>query len=662
MTVPDGFIVEQDRTLSDAVSLSSCCPKFDLLAIVAGQRDLSVYRPLNFQKVFSAVIEQPVTCISWSSNGRIVIVGLADGTVLLLNVEDGSVLFRRERTEQSSSKAAKVTVLQWISLKAEGSDTPFTDIRADSAKFQGVASDFAAQYGGTTSVVRFLGSTELELLVVGYEDGVMDIYSSAYLLLKRVVFDKKFEPCQASFVGTTLHAISASGSVAQIRSIDCSPLVQSAKDLSMITLVSMNMRCAFDVLKVSFVHITKAWNEFLSLFYNIIEQFPAIAESNLSAETLQVGFLEVLASGVLSPALQLFVSQNIGTAALTRVQRSLDQISQNIALLQDTFVAPSLEMLSASARQLKSYMMWKSRAVVKHFSRTNAEALLQWVVQIESRVKDTGKAFQEAKSSFSLFLTWIGYLHQLLDNEDNIEEELHDKFADSLVASRLLGFLETYFEPDRQSLLDVFAVSELSSVTCIDNASSYNSIFAFFSSSFGDSLVDSFNQNLNFPLATIVSTSTLSVPQTGINSTLASVFFTVDAQGYACVIRFVSEGAFGCLIRLDDDAFVATFCDTYIDESLLVVSRNREDMETFVVSVLDCAACKFVPLKDMPISYARVLQSRCPPKKMEHARPISVTGMSCSAGRQLLSLVSEKRIILFSITTDVEEDGEEEEE
>ncbi|KAL4428023.1 hypothetical protein ABPG75_002112 [Micractinium tetrahymenae] len=77
-----------------AGALAAWNPTMDLLAL-ALEGQLAVHR-LNWQRLWWASPDAPVTALEWRPDGKQLAVGLEDGSVLLLNTEDGEVQQRRQ--------------------------------------------------------------------------------------------------------------------------------------------------------------------------------------------------------------------------------------------------------------------------------------------------------------------------------------------------------------------------------------------------------------------------------------------------------------------------------------------------------------------------------------------------------------------------------------
>ena len=70
----DGFIpsftmLHEKQMTSSEVVLASWCPTMDLLSILTDDNQLTVYR-LDFQRVWIACPETPITALAWRPDGE----------------------------------------------------------------------------------------------------------------------------------------------------------------------------------------------------------------------------------------------------------------------------------------------------------------------------------------------------------------------------------------------------------------------------------------------------------------------------------------------------------------------------------------------------------------------------------------------------------------
>ena len=108
------FTLLHDKNMLAPASASSWCPTMDLLALATTDGQLSLSRlEWNKQggerenKLWSTNPDAPVTSLGWRPDGKVLVSGHADGTVVLHHVEDGETL------HVSKPHARAVTSLHW---------------------------------------------------------------------------------------------------------------------------------------------------------------------------------------------------------------------------------------------------------------------------------------------------------------------------------------------------------------------------------------------------------------------------------------------------------------------------------------------------------------------------------------------------------------------
>lgn len=95
---PLHFAVHVDKAVMSSVKLASWSPKHEMLAVAFADRPLSLYR-LNWERLWTVSPEavppgSSVSALCWAPEGAVLAAGLSNGTVILLNVEDASVVHR----------------------------------------------------------------------------------------------------------------------------------------------------------------------------------------------------------------------------------------------------------------------------------------------------------------------------------------------------------------------------------------------------------------------------------------------------------------------------------------------------------------------------------------------------------------------------------------
>jgi hypothetical protein len=402
------FQVEQDRVLNEAATLACCCPKVDLIALVVGTAEVTVYR-LHFQRVFATTLPARVTCLCWASNGRILVAGCENGSMHMLNVEDGAVLF------SSTVSTHPITVLQWMAMPGP-SQTPAAAL----ARNSNPATEFAElrQHvpDGSSVVYRsqhFAMFGALQLLAVGDAGGTLALYAMGMLPLMKIKLDAAAVQ-QCVLVDRHLYVLSGSPTAASLHSLDMSSLLDNADYLLSTAMLVIRSQELADVLAKALGAIEHAWRGWLASFFALVGQYPQVAQQFLSEQTLLDAVTELLAVGRPSPAMQQFLGQNMSEAAIKRLLKSLESTVPELENLFDRFALKAVSQLSVGDTE-----------------------------GIAASLQDAKQGVRMLRDEFLVFLQWLTFQNLLLEGDASDDvKALAAKFADPQVLFKLLTFLE----------------------------------------------------------------------------------------------------------------------------------------------------------------------------------------------------------------------------
>ncbi|CAI7786978.1 unnamed protein product [Closterium sp. NIES-54] len=115
--MPASFTVVQEKSLASQACLAEWSGDKDLLALVCRDQHLLVFR-LNWQRLWAAISEVPVTALTWRPDGRAILTGHTDGSIVYRHVEGGDIIH-----QVSSFHSAPLSALSWSSLHISPSST-----------------------------------------------------------------------------------------------------------------------------------------------------------------------------------------------------------------------------------------------------------------------------------------------------------------------------------------------------------------------------------------------------------------------------------------------------------------------------------------------------------------------------------------------------------
>jgi hypothetical protein len=106
-TQKQSFTQLLDRGLAINVKLAQWCPTMDLLALLTADGHLHLHR-LNWQRLWWISPESSITSLAWRPDGKQLAVGLQDGSLLILNTEDGETVAQKPKLLDNP-----ITSLHW---------------------------------------------------------------------------------------------------------------------------------------------------------------------------------------------------------------------------------------------------------------------------------------------------------------------------------------------------------------------------------------------------------------------------------------------------------------------------------------------------------------------------------------------------------------------
>jgi hypothetical protein len=112
------FEVLGNKVSSGDVVNMEWCPTMDLVALVTSDSQLMVHRPNGWQRLFvHSGFDHPITCLSWRTDGQVLAVGHADGSITLFGVEEG------EQMGVVCEHSASLSTFCWVpAASADGRD------------------------------------------------------------------------------------------------------------------------------------------------------------------------------------------------------------------------------------------------------------------------------------------------------------------------------------------------------------------------------------------------------------------------------------------------------------------------------------------------------------------------------------------------------------
>ncbi len=120
----NSFALMLSKTCTENIKRFSWCSSMDLLMLCTVDDQVALHR-LNWQRLWAIQPDAPVHCIAWSSDGKMLAIGTADGNTCLVDGEHGDVTLKQALLPTHQH----ITALHWIDV----STTPSSNTHATSA-------------------------------------------------------------------------------------------------------------------------------------------------------------------------------------------------------------------------------------------------------------------------------------------------------------------------------------------------------------------------------------------------------------------------------------------------------------------------------------------------------------------------------------------------
>ncbi|GMH40882.1 hypothetical protein BSKO_08786 [Bryopsis sp. KO-2023] len=483
--------VHGDKAIPSPVLVASWSPKHEMLAVAFSNKPLSLYR-LNWERLWTVSLDtiphtSKVTALCWAPKGNVIAAGIADGTVILLNVEDASVvrkfkLNENERgAEEGESNPERVVALGFVQGLESGKqklESGFTSQGMDwisslldgrlQKLFEPLASKVPTKPLTVDEVYARFDKKHVSHRRMWPEDPKMlsvlvgsskrgNITISAFGLVEIAKLDTSYFTHRGSTVETFKVAITRDlcrliviQLVKRRRNADTGHLIAYVFDCSVIGVHSQEIRqltqrmskvsallqAAGDTLKKA----DQDWSQSFSSFRSKMR----LLSSGLSHEDTVDTLIVFLVSGSLSESMESFFKENLTEHGLKRLADELDQSIQLLnelmlefqnAVEQCLFIIGELIGLSRTYELLESGL---GISIRRKTERLQTE--MMWLFlkgeKFRNRVSKVGPGY---RLFFSFLLSAI---HQANDAQSFAEGALHPH------AIKIKEFLRTEFLND----------------------------------------------------------------------------------------------------------------------------------------------------------------------------------------------------------------------
>ena len=477
------FTLLHDKNMLAPASACSWCPSMDLLALATTDGQLSLSR-LEWNKqggarenrLWSVNPDSHVTALGWRPDGKVLVSGHADGTVVLHHVEDGHVL------HVSKTHTVAVTSLHWqCAPESDAVRSAFANQSA-AARFTLPPKSVAARVGGldagtsvsfaqsSTLVDHFDPPTRLTVLVSG--DAAGKIALSAFgvtplgeadlttvpgiglenllpasdaeaQVLKIVIQHATASPDLSRVLvgfGVVDTSEASGGSEDMASKITSShvavahvPLLAArSRELRDVAAHAAALAAANEATRELVTTCCASWKKARAGFSKAVATLAKRAREEQDAEgggmndatlteplnpSLEDRFVSLLAVGDVDAVLEQFLAHEFDASAARRVARAVDAAANEIHHTLVEKVGPAVETAMVRLAELRAYSRWRERMQITGLSEQALDAAVVSSERVSLSCAAAARIATETASKFRAFFVLVARAQRCIAGE-----------------------------------------------------------------------------------------------------------------------------------------------------------------------------------------------------------------------------------------------------
>eukprot|EP00887_Chlorella_sp_A99_P001987 scaffold18.g1987.t1 len=435
------FTVLVDRAALEGIALLCWNPTMDLLALATADGQLHVHR-LNWQRLWwTSSPEARITALDWRPDGKQLAAGLEDGSVMLLNTEDGEV----QRREALLPDA--VVALSWT--EAAGEAAPLGEDRTRRlfpprpAPVPPSGATLPEGYAtlGQRAVAHWPPEPlRLELLACASYSGELLLCTSGLFQLARVSLGQllgtpHLQCCQlmaaASLEAATVcwqataegRGGGGAGPRLHLATLDTRAVGRNSGRLHRLGLLAAEAAAALAGCHASCEAACREWEGAMQEWAAATQRLQADLDKFASSVPPQEQLLQLLATGALSPGMLQFLSVTLGEPGLKKLARMVDSAVRAVHSLLADRLQPALEELAFRLGELRGLALCRPWSTTLGLSAAAAGAAEQAALRLLVRAEALRRALVAVGAAYRAFCTWLFTLLRRL------QEGSHDALA-----------------------------------------------------------------------------------------------------------------------------------------------------------------------------------------------------------------------------------------
>ncbi|XP_074307631.1 anaphase-promoting complex subunit 4 [Silene latifolia] len=443
------FQLQFDKPAPSQIKLAEWNPEKDLLAMVTEDSKIILHR-FNWQRLWTISPGKPVSSLCWRPDGKIIAVGLEDGTISLHDVENGKLLrsikshnvpivclnwedadgrgqddeddyVYEDRTPRFFPPAPRVPrmpgVVSGDSTLMDNNEESFQDLLNTSHQQFNILCSADSEGGICFSIfgifaIGKINIHSLSLPIVGEEAAHRVLQASIYKIALSKDLCRMIIICSgelSKFSGEFNHGKLAGHRTKGLHCfvLDTSIFRRRKKELHQVAQQASNVEDLTEVIRASLSIMYKQWCDAMQMFHDKFHSLSTLIISNGLDSSPQEELLSLLGGARTSPPVHQFLVNSLGELGLKRVMKSVSSAGKELQLILLDHIQPAAEIIGFRMGELRGLSRWRARyggiGLDEKLMDNATEKVGMFIMQIVRFVQILSPVVQQ----FSNFFTWL---------------------------------------------------------------------------------------------------------------------------------------------------------------------------------------------------------------------------------------------------------------
>ncbi|CAN6450184.1 unnamed protein product [Victoria cruziana] len=463
-TIP--FQLQFDNPVASEIKIAEWNPEKDLLAMVTEESKIVLHR-FNWQRLWTTSLGKCITAICWRPDGKVLAIGLEDGSVSLHDVESGKFL------KQVKLHKAAIVCLKW-EIEDETGDLVGDKFRSifhyedRTSRFfppapripriSGVG-DPGSMENNEDSNQELLNFSlqRFNILCSGDKDGcvcfsIFGIFPIGCINIGDSVFHTSHQQkCSCKLASASIQKVALSKDlchlvllcVGQLVSTDslvekasCShkeydqnglsyllintSIFQNRKnELHQVAQQASNILELIEVVRVSLSLMHKQWSDALTNFHEKFRSLSSLIVDHGLDSSSHEELLSLLCGARTSPAIHQFLVNSLGEPGLKRLSKSFDSTGKAMHLIISEHLQPAVEIIGFRVGELRALSRFRARYCTIGLDEKLIDHLEEKAGMLSIQVERLSRILAVTLLQFRNFFSWLSKCIKLMTEQSD---------------------------------------------------------------------------------------------------------------------------------------------------------------------------------------------------------------------------------------------------